>query len=240
MKYFAAGGWWLPDREAHLQDWMTRVNKRVVGPGGEERLAYQYHKYEKLLPWAKQRRIAVDVGAHVGLWSWVLARDFEEVVAFEPVPGHYLCWMKNMQQACKNAWLWPHALGETSGNVILRTRTADSSGDTGVEPGAPEPGNSLFPLDPGYFSAELQTLDSFDLVHVDLMKLDCEGYELFALKGAVETLKRCRPAIIVEQKPETGFEARYGVTAKDCIAFLTGLGAVQRQVIQGDYIFSWD
>ncbi len=89
-------------------------------------------------------------------------------------------------------------------------------------------------------AAECRRLDDFDLEEVDFIKIDCEGYELWVLQGAVETLKRCKPCLIVEQKPETGMEERYGVTAKDAIAFLAGLGAKKRLVIQGDYIFSWD
>ena len=228
MIRFEEGGWWLPDGEQHLQGWMRQVNMRETGPGGETRLTYQYRKYAACRPFTRAWRVGVDVGAHVGLWSWVMARDFGSVLGFEPMPEHAACWEKNLDGA-ENATLLPYALGADPCSVFLKTRTANSSGDTGVEPGAVEG-----------IAAELRRLDEFDLAEVDFIKIDCEGYELYVLQGAAETLKRCKPCLIVEQKPETGMEARYGVTAKQAIGFLEGLGAKLRQVIQGDYIFSWD
>lgn len=228
MIRFEQGGWWLPDGEQHLQGWMRQVNMRDPGPGGEERLTYQGRKYKACRPFIRGWRTAIDVGAHVGLWSWQMARDFGHVVGFEPMPEHRACWEKNMEGA-ENAVLLSYALGAEPGTVFLKTRTLNSSGDTGVEPGATEG-----------VEAEMLTLDELGLEDIDFIKIDCEGYELYVLQGAVETLKRCKPCLIVEQKPETGMEARYGIGVHDAIAFLEDLGAKKRLGIQGDYIFSWD
>lgn len=219
-------GWYLPDGEEHLQAWMRRMKQAV--PGG--RLGYQQHKYQTALKWVKARRVAVDVGAHVGLWSWPMAHDFGRVVAFEPMPAHRDCWFANMEDLPSRgrAILEACALGDRAGEVKMRTRTAGSSGDTGVE------------LDGDGVAAPLRTLDSFGLVDVDFVKIDCEGYEVFVCAGAEETLRRCRPCVIVEQKPETGGARRYGVGVTDAVAFLECLGARRRAGIQGDYILSWD
>jgi FkbM family methyltransferase len=45
---------------------------------------------------------------------------------------------------------------------------------------------------------ETRTLDSFSFENVSLIKIDIEGHEAAALRGAQETLKRCRPALIIE------------------------------------------
>ena len=42
--------------------------------------------------------VALDVGAHVGIWSMRLAEKFKRVYAFEPVPKHIECWKQNMQK----------------------------------------------------------------------------------------------------------------------------------------------
>lgn len=239
MLRFEEGGWWLPDGEAHLQQWMRTMRQDAHG-----RLGYQLHKYRAALRFARARRVAVDVGAHVGLWSWPMSHDFARVEAYEPMAAHRECFRANMADALAagRATLHDCALGAESGPTVwLRTRTPGSSGDTGVDPEAERSSLRGTVHGPGDGEpAPLRRLDDFGLADVDLLKVDCEGYELFVLRGAVETLRRCRPVVVVEQKPETGMESRYGIGTTDAVAFLVGLGAVRRAGIQGDYILSWD
>lgn len=226
MKYDSETGWYLPDHEKHLIEWMMKVKKRRG-----DRLLYQGHKYDLALSFCREKRVAIDIGGHVGLWSWQMAQDFESVNAFEPMPDHADCFERNLA-GFDSVTLNRCALGPERGEVVMRTRTADSSGDTGIEPDAP---HDL----PGGHMAEMHRLDDFDLVDVDFIKIDCEGYELFVLQGAMETLKRCKPCIIVEQKPETGMEARYNIGTTDAVKLLESIGAKRRKAIQGDYILSW-
>lgn len=210
--------WFFPDGEAHLPGWMTQVNNRQDG-----RLTYQYGKYVMALEHVKQRRVAVDIGAHVGLWSWFLARDFKDLAAFEPCEAHRECWHANMQDR-KNAELFCNALGETASLVNLETRTAGSSGDTQIVPG-------------GKGKISMATLDSFNLRDVDFIKIDTEGYELGVLRGAEKTLLACKPCVIVEQKGDMA--KRYGHEKLGAVKYLQGLGAVLRGDVSGDYILSW-
>lgn len=235
------GGIWLPDGETHLVGWMTKMNRVVDG-----KLTYQYHKLEAALKWVKAWRVAVDVGAHCGLWSMHLVKRFEIVHAFEPVMAHRQCWTRNVdigrQVMCDVeagespaelerlfrstetpvGILYGVALGETSGRVAIHT-SAQSSGDSWVD---------------GAGDIPLKRLDEFDLADVDFMKLDCEGYELFALRGGEETLKRCRPCVIVEQKP--GRAQKFGLLETGAVDYLRGLGAKLRAEMSGDFILSWD
>lgn len=217
MKKF--DGWQFPDHEEHLIDWMKKTDKRVHG-----RLAYQYTKYEMAMKFVKNRRVAVDVGSHIGLWAWYMAKDFKDVACFEPMEAHQECWRENMKEV-KNADLFVHALGAEDGFVALETRTHGSSGDTQVLVGA-QGTISIFPL------------DKFNLRDVDFMKIDCEGYELNVLKGAVDTITRCKPCIIVEQKGDMSL--KYGAGKQEAVEFLKNMGYKLRAEISGDYILSHD
>ena len=114
------------------------------------------------------------------------------------------------------------ALGERDGSIAMHT-SAGSSGDSWVD---------------GAGDIPLRRLDDLNLQDVDFIKLDCEGGELMALRGGEETLKRCRPCIIVEQKP--GRAQKFGLKETEAVDYLRGLGAQLRGVMSGDYILTWD
>lgn len=225
MFYHEAAGWWFPDGETHLPGWMATRNDQCDG-----RLLYQGDKFREVLKWTRpERRNAIDVGGHVGLWSWMMLRHgFELVYAFEPMSEHRACYRQNMRDHPGQYLLHHCALGMSHDTVSLSTRTPGSSGDTGIE-------------NEGDVTAELNRLDSFSIDRVDLIKLDCEGYELFALKGGEETLLREKPAIIVEQKfKRTDHAEKYQVKPYEAVDYLTNLGFVVRREMAEDFILSWN
>lgn len=216
-------GWWFPDGEKHLPEWMARVNAKRDGL-----LQYQFGKYTAAMRHVQQRRLAIDVGAHIGQWSKNMAADFEVIHAFEPVPDYAACWKANIGET-SNAMLHQVALGAEPAVVCLKCGTPGSHGDTFVAP--KEEANAAIDV-------SMATLDSFNLANVDFIKIDCEGYELFVIKGAERTITRDRPCIIVEQKP--GKAQTYGLGETDAVALLKSWGAKVRAVLSGDYILSWD
>lgn len=210
--------WYLPDGESHLANWMANRNQRVEG-----RLTYQYHKYEAALNHCTRRRTALDIGAHVGLWSYWMARDFDKLFAFEPKKEHVECWQANMKDR-DNVWLYEVALGNERRLVGLQTGAA-SSGDTSVNLKASS-------------GAAMVTLDSYHLRDVDFIKIDCEGFEKFVLEGARDTLARCQPVVIVEQKP--GHGQRYGLGEHDAVRLLEEMGARLVWEYAGDYVLTFE
>lgn len=211
------GGVFLPAHETHLVEWMKLRNFAIEG-----KLTYQYHKLQAAMKFVKRWRVAVDVGAHCGLWSMHLAKVFQEVHAFEPVELHRSCFDLNVVDGAVS--LHAFALGEKEGTCSIHTSDT-SSGDSWVD---------------GEGSIPMRTLDSVlpEIENLDFMKLDCEGFELFALRGAEQAIIRCHPCIIVEQKP--GRAQKFGLPETEAVNYLCGLGAKLRQTMSGDYILSWD
>jgi hypothetical protein len=100
-----------------LVEMMSPKAKRFTRlPDG--RASYQRHKYLAALPFVKQRKVFVDIGAHVGLWSMQAALDFEKIVAFEPHPLHASLYEHNMQG--QKYTLHRVALGDRKDNVALK------------------------------------------------------------------------------------------------------------------------
>jgi len=210
--------WFFPDGESHLPRWMSEMNKRIDG-----RLTYQHHKYEYAMQFVDNKKLAIDVGAHVGLWSFYMARDFEHVACFEPVEAHQECWYRNMEHAI-NAELFDCALGERCGFVTLKTN-ATSSGDTWIDPD-------------GTGDIEQKPLDYFSFENVGLIKIDCEGYEIKVIEGALNTILKSKPVIVVEQKGN--MIEKYGYKQLAAVELLKSHGAKVKDVISGDYILAWD
>lgn len=217
----------LPAWEEHLS-WMIEKHGKVIDGRG----TYQYHKYEKVLPHVRQRRNAIDVGGHCGLWSMHMVKDFQKVFAFEPLEEHRNCFTKNVIGGAYE--LYPVALGNSHGQVRLNTghpnAKEESSGDTWVVP------NNMNEKDLVKVSevVDMKMLDDYaELVDIDFIKIDCEGFEVFVLKGGEELLKREDPVICVEQKE--GFGAKYGIQDTTGLDYLKSLGYKIVGGLQGDY-----
>ena len=211
---------WLPDGEKHFPEWMTKNGEVVNGRG-----TYQIKKFREAMKWCKRFRAAVDVGAHVGLWSMHMASQFAEVYAFEPVVQFRECWRANMT-GVKNTTLHHVALGAVRAEVKMAIDSADSGG-THVANNGLDTDTPLVPL------------DSYEFGEVDFIKIDCEGYELDVLEGAVKTIDRWKPCIIVEQKPHK-LAVNYGIKGAPAVDYLLGMGAKLRKEMGGDFIMSWD
>jgi len=209
-------GVYLPDGEVHMIDWMTKEGEIVDGKG-----TYQIKKLRAAMSHVKQFRTAVDIGGHCGTWSMQLAKRFKTLHAFEPVAAHRECWQQNVGEN-EDRHLHACAIGAEEGFIRIESNPI-SSGDSRVA------GDGDIPM---------HTLDSFQLQDVDFIKIDTEGYELYTIKGAEETIKRCRPVMVVEQK---GHGMKYfGFRKEEGVELLQSWGMVPLQKhMSGDWIMGW-
>jgi hypothetical protein len=66
-------------------------------------------------------------------------------------------------------------------------------------------------------------IDDIQFDNLDLIHLDIEGYELYALKGGIETIKKYKPVIVLEVC-DNGHSERFSYTKDDLEEFLKSLG----------------
>lgn len=209
-------GIYLPDDDTHFAAHLEN------GPRFNGRGTYQLAKLERALTITPGRRLVLDIGAHVGLWSRVLAGHFDCVVAFEPVPEHIACFRHNLADS-PNVELHTIALGETAGMARIDP-VADNSGNAHV-------------TNAGVIEVEVARLDAFAFTGVDLIKIDVEGFEDFVVRGGEETIRREKPVLVVEQKP--GHAERYGLTRTAAVETLQSWGATVAWEMAGDYGMVW-
>lgn len=131
-------------------------------------------------------RECVQAGGHAGFWPLTLSAHFEHVHTFEPERRLFDCMTRNC--GAKNVTMYRHGLGAAAGTAQFRSHV--SAGSWRVDPA-------------GDHTITLLTIDALNLESCDAILLDIEGYEVEALRGAVATIGRTRPVILVEMLPRS-------------------------------------
>ena len=157
----------------------------------ESRLAWAEPEVRELPKLIRNGDVAIDVGGNVGVYTFALSKLARRVISFEPNPQLAA---RLRMLALANVEVKDVALSSSEGTATLTI------------PDWPE-GHGFGSLRPemGFGDARLikrdvpmRTLDSFAFDQVDFIKIDVEGLEEDVLAGAMQTIRDCRPAILVE------------------------------------------
>lgn len=213
-----AGRYWVPDVDNHFAPLFER---------GEE---FQMDRLETALDYVEDFTTALDCGAHVGSWSIRMAKEFNAVYAFEPSRETFACLDRNTSNR-SNVFALNVAVGDRPGFVSMCVDDTRGEGNTGAYFIKPINGENG-----GLDTVRMMTIDSLGFDHgVGFIKLDVEGAELLALRGAVQTIKANKPVIFLEAKKKMG--ERFGFKLEAPLKYLEGLGARCAKQIVNDYIF---
>ena len=140
-----------------------------------------------------KQKAAVDVGANIGTISYFLSKYSRENHAFEINP-HIADKLRRARLA--NTKIYEVGLSDSRGSARLRVPLAGFGavfGNATIERANDLDGHAVSEQE-----LPIAMLDDFDLRDVGLIKIDVEGHELAVLRGAVKTLERDRPSLIVE------------------------------------------
>lgn len=156
------------------------------------------------------RSLAIDGGAHLGSWTFEMAKFFDQVVAFEPTLETFSRFAEEARMS-RNIDGYRAALMDENCLVnVCQTRPKR------VRLTA----RYCMKAEDGEVAAI--ALDNMHLESCGFIKLDLEGAEPLALAGARDTIIRCRPVMVIEIG---GLSERYGVAPED----------VHQQVLDLDY-----
>jgi FkbM family methyltransferase len=141
------------------------------------------------LPLLSKGSVAFDCGAFPGDWTVIASRMVGmsgHVYAFEPHPQNrdYLVQMLKVNKV-SNVTVLPHAVYDTTGTGVLSCSRA---------------GSALRRYLYSDSTVDVDTLSLDEFAHdkkVDFIKMDIEGAEVAALKGAQRILHQMRPALAI-------------------------------------------
>ncbi len=137
--------------------------------------------------------VVLDCGAHVGIYTReALRAGARLVVAVEPGPENLECLRRNVAEELKEGRviICPKGVWDREAQLALRRDPGNSGADRVVTAG-----------NEGDLRVPLTTIDNLveelRLERVDFIKMDIEGAERRALRGAQKTLARYRPRLAI-------------------------------------------
>jgi FkbM family methyltransferase len=140
-------------------------------------------------------RLAVDVGANIGTYSYFMRRHARGVVAYEANPGL----AERLARVFPDIRVRHVAVSDRHGD-ILTLRTPVENGRLMHELASVQ---LHFDAAPNVVAVEVRcvALDQEDLSDVGFIKIDVEQHELAVLRGAMKLIRRDRPNLMVEVSP---------------------------------------
>jgi len=133
-----------------------------------------------------QKKDVVDAGAANGDTPAIFSREytFKNIFAFEPEKNNYRKLLKNIKRfRLKN--VIPVNKGVGDRNLVLKITNEEGQSHINVH---------------GNQEVEIITIDEFvekNNISVGLIKMDIEGFESYAIKGAEETIKDQKPLLLI-------------------------------------------
>ncbi len=188
------------------------VQRKLYYHGG-----FDVHDVRELMTRVPAGGVFFDIGSYFGYYSLLAAQRGARVCAFEPDPANFALLARNiaLNSLDQKIRAIPLALSDAPGRARFVAAPADNRG-TGHLAGANETGGEV----------TLTTLDAFvaeqGLERLDAVKLDVEGVECRVLAGGRETLRRFRPAMLMELNPPC--LERAGSSEQALLAAVSDLG----------------
>jgi FkbM family methyltransferase len=180
------------------------------------------HKYFKT--YSNKNKIALDIGANIGTHTVYLSDYFGKVHAFEPQTSVFNLLESNIKlNACTNVKTHKFGLGDK--NITENMEKYDltkpnNQGAIAIDKTGTSNGEQI----------EVRILDELGLSNIGFMKIDVEGYELYVLKGAINTIKTNKPIIIIELNDKTKDDRA------EIVKLLTNLNYNLKQISSDDWI----
>lgn len=140
------------------------------------------HHQHKYFTHLNNRRVCITAGGNCGMYARFYSKIFETTYVFEPDTLNFHCLVNNTQS--DNVYKFNCALSDKVEYVSINRSSMHNVGMHRIH----KTGN-----------VPTLTIDMFDFPIVDFIQLDVEGYEERAIRGAINTINKHKPVIVVER-----------------------------------------
>jgi FkbM family methyltransferase len=202
---------------------------RMVCPEGDHRVApveslnflgYEEKDANMMLKLVPERSVVLDVGANMGWYSLLLARQVKDcrIHAFEPIPKTYSFLTQNIAlNQIENVTAHHFGLSNERKDLTFYFYPEGSGNASSA--------NLSERSDAELVTCHVERLDDFvqeNNLCIDFIKCDVEGAELFAFQGALKTLQKDQPIVFTEMLRK--WSAKFNYHPNEILALFTRLG----------------
>jgi FkbM family methyltransferase len=173
--------------------------------------------FDELLPHVNSLGVAIQAGGNCGQYVRQFSQRFETVYTFEPDPINFLCLTLNC------------------GDNVIKTQACVGNERKFVNISKGNDSGAIHVSGQGNIHTVI--IDDMDLPACDLIQLDIEGYEYFALLGAQRTIEKYHPLLMLEWYGP--WAKRYGVSFEQFEKLLGDLGYCQIMTNMTDCIYKY-
>ena len=150
--------------------------------------------------------LSIDIGMFRGVYSFLLSKYSKSVIGFEANPIMFKYLEKNVKKIVKEIKIYNFALSNKTGDTYIKIPLRNKSilknnfedfYEGGLATIHPE--NELEQKDFEKFKTKCEILDNFKFNEkIGFIKIDVEGHEQFILEGAVNTINKDKPNLLIE------------------------------------------
>jgi len=152
---------------------------------GAKMFTYEINEIHKVIEeYADPNKDFIDIGAHIGTYSFLTAPHFNHVHSFEPNKEiyNYLCGNIALRNQSDKVDTYNLGLSNKEDELTYYKRSTDGGGNGFEDIKSTELSKDVGKL-------KVKTLDSYNFNNIGFIKIDVEGHERSVLLGAKKTLK---------------------------------------------------
>ena len=201
-------------------------------------LIWEEHILDIIVKHIKDNSTFIDIGANLGCHCVGAAAKLRNkrtvhIAAFEPQPFIFGLLQKNMDASGVSHECHPLGLGSGETHIFVDMPDYEHCKNPGGF------GLNLNGDDDSKTMVTIKTLDSFHYDNISVIKIDVEGLENEVLKGAYQTIQRCKPVMIVEILGGVVIESatpEQGQYIRDTIRHIESLNYSVERISFSDYL----
>jgi FkbM family methyltransferase len=180
--------------------------------------------------------VVLEAGCHIGTHSIKLSKLSKSLHCFEPLRSSAKLLQENLNlNNCNNAVVSNLGVSDAKGATKFSWVGNGNPGASGLKDNPMGEFGSGVSKEYDY-EVELINIDSLDLPKLDFIKLDVEGYEVKAIQGGLNTIKKYKPIITLECWADHKGNASLEHTTQQ-FEFLLELGYELNRISHCDWLF---